>query len=164
MWGKQTHVIGTSLYWGWLGWVLPSSGVWVTVGMDLFTRTCLFSTRSPGTQHTEFNPHTQNLTKDINPIPFPILLICILFNQWKAISHSICIMLHKYLHLWSRIQQILAPLLLLCCALMKWIFALLTRGANAISVQDAVSPNGLPCFRIQHGTHDLVKGLVSVAS
>lgn len=44
---KGSYLMGTSLYWGWPGWVLPSSGVWVTVGMDLFTNTCLFSTLSP---------------------------------------------------------------------------------------------------------------------
>lgn len=49
-----THPIGTSLYWGWPGWVLPSSGVCVTVGMDLFTNTCLFSTLSPVAHTAQF--------------------------------------------------------------------------------------------------------------
>lgn len=42
-----TYVTGTSLYCGCCGTLLPSRGVWVTVGIDLFTRTCLFSTFSP---------------------------------------------------------------------------------------------------------------------
>lgn len=49
--------MGTSLYWGWPGWVLPSSGVWVTVGMDLFTSTCLFSTLSPVPHTRHINVH-----------------------------------------------------------------------------------------------------------
>ncbi|TNN40094.1 hypothetical protein EYF80_049743 [Liparis tanakae] len=51
--------MGTSLYWGWPGWVLPSSGAWVTVGMDLFTNTCLFSTFSP-------EPHTRHITSAVH--------------------------------------------------------------------------------------------------
>lgn len=43
----RTYVMGTSLYCGCWGTLLPSKGIWVTVGMDLFTRTCLFSTFSP---------------------------------------------------------------------------------------------------------------------
>lgn len=57
-----SHLTGTSLYCGWPGWVLPSSGAWVTVGMDLFTNTCLFSTFSPvpNTRHiTEFSTGLQ---------------------------------------------------------------------------------------------------------
>lgn len=44
---NATYVTGTSLYCGCCGTLLPSRGVWVTVGIDLFTRTCLFSTFSP---------------------------------------------------------------------------------------------------------------------
>ena len=64
-WDKQrgrvaaSHLMGTSLYWGWPGWVLPSSGVWVTVGMDLFTNTCLFSTLSP-VPHTRHMAHVHH--------------------------------------------------------------------------------------------------------
>lgn len=38
----------------------------------------------------------------------------------------------------------------------------LTGGADAISIQDAVPPDGLPGVSIQHGPHHLVKGLVGV--
>lgn len=38
----------------------------------------------------------------------------------------------------------------------------LTGGADTISIQDAVTPNGLPCGSVQHGPHHLVKGLVGV--
>lgn len=44
---SATHVMGTSLYCGCCGTWLPSKGVWVAVGMDLFTSTCLLSTFSP---------------------------------------------------------------------------------------------------------------------
>ncbi len=77
-WGlKCSHLMGTSLYWGWPGWVLPSSGVWVTVGMDLFTNTCLFSTLSPV-------PHTRYITEFITVhahiwCDCLVLILCSLF-------------------------------------------------------------------------------------
>lgn len=42
------------------------------------------------------------------------------------------------------------------------VLLLLTGGADAISIQDAVPPDGLSCGSIQHGPHHLVKGLVGV--
>lgn len=38
----------------------------------------------------------------------------------------------------------------------------LTGGADAVSIQDAVSPDGLSCGSVQHRSHHLVKGLVGV--
>lgn len=38
----------------------------------------------------------------------------------------------------------------------------LTRGADAVGVQDVVPPDGFPGGSIQHGPHHLVKGLVGV--
>lgn len=40
--------------------------------------------------------------------------------------------------------------------------SVLTGGADAVSIQDAVPPDGLSCGSIQHGPHHLVKGLVGV--
>lgn len=42
------------------------------------------------------------------------------------------------------------------------VLLVLTRGADAISVQDAVPPDGLLGGSIQHGSHHLVKSLVGV--
>lgn len=39
----------------------------------------------------------------------------------------------------------------------------LTRGTDPISIEDAVSPDGLSCGSVQHGPHHLVKGLVGVS-
>lgn len=38
----------------------------------------------------------------------------------------------------------------------------LTGGADTVSIQDAVTPNGLSCGSVEHGPHHLVKGLVGV--
>lgn len=40
---------------------------------------------------------------------------------------------------------------------------MLTRGADAVGIQDAVPPDGLAALGVQHGTHHLVKRLVGVA-
>lgn len=45
--------------------------------------------------HTDLNPHAQNLIRHTNPILLPNLLMCMLFNEGKAIPGSICITLHS---------------------------------------------------------------------
>lgn len=38
----------------------------------------------------------------------------------------------------------------------------LTRGADAVSIKDVVTPDGFPGGSVQHGPHHLVKGLIGV--